>query len=364
MEELRVTTDSHLFEPPDLWAQRLPEATTQALFAGLPRYHQPDTIKNAMAAEPAPDEPFFNGRTRAQIMRGHDPELRIKDNEADGVWGQVIFPTMSLLTWMLGDQKLADAMGKTYNDWLAETHVPFDQLVCGAILPSIGDTDHNVPEIERAANMGMRTVILPVTPPAGMPQYFDRAWDCVWAASLDHQLPISFHAGGSGSEWEYEETFGHPHGVFYDMFGKMRTAVPTFRLVADLCSGGVLDRFPELHVVIVESGAGWLGWLMQEMDSFSEFAPGYDTLGLSLRPSEYVRRQVHCTFMNDRPALELIDYTGHECLLWGNDYPHREGTWPESDAALDTQFAGVPDGVRAAIVGGTAAKLYNLEPPR
>jgi len=360
MTEIRITTDSHLFEPMDLWSA-LPARLADSFQESFPKYHRPDVIKNAMVQEPDVDEPLYHGRTRSQIMKGHDPELRIKDNEADGVWGQVIFPTVSLLTWLFPDQEVATAVGQTYNDWLAETHVPYDQLICAAILPGVGELDANVAEIERAANMGMRTVILPVTPPRTLPPYFDAAWDTVWAAARHHDLPISFHAGGTGSQQEYEETFSQPHGAFYDMFGKMRTAVPTFQLVANLSSGAVFERFPDLHFVIVESGAGWLGWMMQELDSFSTFAPGVEYLNLSMRPSDYLRRQVHCTFMNDRPAIEQIPYTGSDCIMWGNDYPHREGTWPSSDEALEHEFAGIAPDVRAAVVGGNAARVFGLQ---
>jgi hypothetical protein len=82
-----------------------------------------------------------------------------------------------------------------------------------------------------------------------------------------------------------------------------------------------------------------------------------------LRPSDYVRRQIHCTFQDDPTALALREYTGVDCLLWGSDYPHHEATWPRTRDAVATQFSGIPEGERTAITGGTVAKLFGFQPP-
>jgi predicted TIM-barrel fold metal-dependent hydrolase len=81
-----------------------------------------------------------------------------------------------------------------------------------------------------------------------------------------------------------------------------------------------------------------------------------------LPPSGYIRRQIHCTFQDDPMAVALRGVTGVECLLWGSDYPHHEGSWPRSREAIDALFRGLADEDRHAITGGTIAKLFGFDP--
>jgi predicted TIM-barrel fold metal-dependent hydrolase len=154
-----------------------------------------------------------------------------------------------------------------------------------------------------------------------------------------------------------------------------------------LIGGGVLDRFPDLHFVMVEVGARWLQNLMDTMDDTWYDGPGvievnrtffgpdgrqfqqFEADGMNLRwpyplsPSEYVRRQVHVTFMDDWRALRNRQVTGIEPLIWGNDYPHFEGSWPKSRQVIETQSerVGLSDEESAAIFGGNLAKLLGIE---
>ena len=101
---------------------------------------------------------------------------------------------------------------------------------------------------------------------------------------------------------------------------------------------------------------------MTQADAIYEDHAAYARPKLSLKPSELIRRQAHATFMYDPVAINNRAITGVETLLWGNDYPHPEGTWPNSQEVCAGQFEGVPDDELAAIVGGTAARVFNFEP--
>jgi predicted TIM-barrel fold metal-dependent hydrolase len=159
-------------------------------------------------------------------------------------------------------------------------------------------------------------------------------------------------------------------------------------LVASFVGSGTLDRFPDLQVLVVEAGAGWLAPLMESMDFAwvpkvghdreSELPSNYDEQGReiargfgfkqggwqhSLKPSEFVRRQVKVTFMDEPAPLRFLDVTGPEPLLWGSDFPHPEGTWPQSRAVVDRLFTGVSDGDKAAVTSGNLARLFGLSLP-
>ena len=131
-----------------------------------------------------------------------------------------------------------------------------------------------------------------------------------------------------------------------------------------LVGSGMLDRFPQLQLLMVECGAGWLAWVVDAMDqSLQKYGQWLTGLSLEQKPSEYVRRQMHVTFMDDAAAVNNRHLTGVEPLMWGSDYPHAEGTWPNTREAIDRTFAGVPDPDRAAMLGGTAAKLFGFKAP-
>jgi hypothetical protein len=161
--------------------------------------------------------------------------------------------------------------------------------------------------------------------------------------------------------------------------------------IPQLLAGGVCERHPGLHFFFVETGARWLAALMDSMDDAWLEPTGaharevrrwvitpdgtkiphrgeneYDLeWTYPLKPSEYVRRQIHVGFMDDWAALRNRGITGIEPLVWGNDYPHYEGTWPNSRSTVDTMVArtGLTDGEAAAIFGGTLASLYRIEQP-
>ncbi|MFI5046480.1 MAG: amidohydrolase family protein [Acidimicrobiia bacterium] len=131
-----------------------------------------------------------------------------------------------------------------------------------------------------------------------------------------------------------------------------------------------LERYPDLHVIMTEGYAAWLAFAMQFFDhhwSDSRFgvmtnlAGGPMAATLEAPPSFYLKRQAHATFMWDPIAIRTRDLTGIDCLLWGNDYPHQEGSFPFSQEWIDKQFAGVPEHEIDAMVRGNAARLFGID---
>jgi len=161
------------------------------------------------------------------------------------------------------------------------------------------------------------------------------------------------------------------------------------RIIADLVSGGVCERFPNLHFNLTEFGAGWLVSYMGFMDKSWRTGTGQDPdwwLGFwdddrsptdqpsmgrlfninakwpySLKPSEYVQRQIHVQFADDPTAVKARHITGLSTIIWGNDYPHAEGTFRGSKECVAENFEGVPDEDKAAILGGTLAKVVGFD---
>jgi predicted TIM-barrel fold metal-dependent hydrolase len=161
------------------------------------------------------------------------------------------------------------------------------------------------------------------------------------------------------------------------------------RIIAHLVSAGVCERFPDLHFNLIEFSAGWLVSYVGAMDKAWKTGTGQDKdwwLGFwddsrppndqpymgrlfnvndmwpwPLKPSDYVRRQIHVQFADDPVAVAARNITGLTTIMWGNDYPHAEGTFRHSKECIAENFVGVPDDERAAILGGTLADIVGFD---
>jgi predicted TIM-barrel fold metal-dependent hydrolase len=320
------------------------------------------------------------GDVTTEAHPGFTVEQRLAEMARDGVVGEVLVSGGGWGT--LSDADVGLPWAQVMNDWLADTYRDhLDQFAPGIHLP-LYDGTAAAKELERAAAMGLRPGLLPDFFP-GRP-YSSAQWEPLWEAAAGLGVPLVFHLSGMRtarpSNTQGAMGMAQPDAPKASAFGSsdMVTGLALIsagvtETVGWLVNGGVLERHPDLRVVMTESGVGWLAWLMDFMDFYYEQRwSGPDgamrLIGfvdkrpkIAELPSHYVRRQVKCTFMHDAVGIRLRDFTGLDCLMWGNDYPHIEGTFPYSQKAVDEQFAGVPEDEVMQIVHDNAAKLYRLD---
>ena len=288
------------------------------------------------------------------IRRVVDPDLRVKDAERDGVDAEVIFGILGAAT-RLGDREAAKEMFRIYNDWLADFcgHYP-DRLLGLACLP-YGDVEDAVAEVHRAAKLGLRGIELSCS--WDMEPMWHPMWEPLWQAVSEVNLPLHFHTFPSQSPADRAKT---PAG---SQRAAMFTRVSGFQMnlvniLAGIIGAAVLERYPKLRISFGESGIGWIPYALERMDF--EWEDRFRDLGLKMKPSDYWRRQCKATFQFDLVGLKLIDELGVETLMWGSDYPHTDGVWPESSKYITEQFREVrPDAVRK-ITCENAGKFYGL----
>lgn len=351
-----VSADSHVNEPPEMFAERLPAA----LRGRAPHVESRDGVDHLIMEGMRPRKlprglDLLEGEARERAQAGGwDPAQRMHDQDRDGVAAEVVFPTLALQAcFMSPDPALQYALAQAYNDWVAEVFVPFgDRFAAAAVIPMV-DVDRAAAEAVRTVRLGLRSLFLPCRVPER--PYNDPAYDPFWAVAASTGLPLTFHAG-TGHEPRIERG---PGGAVINYILGSQADGP--HVVCYLTMSGVLERNPSLQIVTVETGSAWLAWVMTSMDEIYEKHQLWAQPKLALRPSDYVRRQVHCTFQEDPVGVRNRHVTGVDALLWGNDYPHPEGTWPASRASLDRQLRDVPDaGERRAMAGGTAARLFGF----
>lgn len=267
---------------------------------------------------------------------------------------------------MLPDDDANLAWCRLANDWMADAYKDhMGQFAPGMLLP-LHDLRAAADEVTRAAAMGLRPILLPEVI-TGMP-YSDRMWDPVWEAAAAARVPVFLHLVGGFAGAMFMGIDALPIGEA----GGAQTAFAIGSAAGMVTLGwfvnsGVLERHPDLTVALIECNAGWLAYAMQQWDHalhsrYAEIAHRGGVLDADLKapPSYYVRRQVKCQFMWDPAAIALRHEIGMDVLMWGNDYPHMEGAFPDSQLWVDKQFAGVPHDEIMKIVHDNAADVLGL----
>jgi predicted TIM-barrel fold metal-dependent hydrolase len=359
-----VSADSHVSEPIDVFLERLPgglkdrgprvieeDGQRRVVFPTL----EGDTrIKRdpVLSGEDFSAEELKRARKLQKMAesneRSYDPKLRLQDSDRDGVLGEVVHPSMGLAFGRL-DADLGTAMCHIYNEWLIETFRESDRIVTPAMIP-MWEMGRAIEELDFARDSGVRVANIPVVPPDR--PYNSRMYEAFWERAAELGMTFVMH-NGSGHDMV------HYRGLGSGPVNLARTGSLVARTLGLLASSGVMERYPDMHFVGVECEGGWFAWLMQVLDE------AYDDLfqypRLAHKPSYYLRRQAHVTFQDDPVAIHNIPLTGPDVLLWGSDYPHMEGTFPESRAYVQKLFGNTPLDVTRKVVGETAARIFGLE---
>jgi predicted TIM-barrel fold metal-dependent hydrolase len=413
-ERVLISADSHVQEPTDLWTSRLPADLRDwaPVYERLSATHMKRWHVNGQPFSLTPEYRRFIDEGIEDIA-ADDVAGYLADLDRDGVWAATLHPNTGLFIYETPRPELAYACARIYNDHVAEVYQS-ERLYPNALIPLL-DPDRAVEEIEHAAKLGLRGLELPQSAPPGRP-YFTDAYEAVWAAAQAHNFPIAMHiATGLGLRESVEEGSSPTTAVsetvslkgltpddpsyasglivkrlveggesgFGAFGGACRETIPA------LVGSGVLARYPDLHFIFVETNGRWLAALLDNMDESWHRAPGSTEvqrqfyapdgsifLGkldgeldlqwpYDLLPSEYAKRQMHVTFMDDWVALRNRSITGVESLCWGSDYPHYEGTYPRSREAIAAQIerSGLSDEEADAIFGGTLRHLYGMPLP-
>jgi predicted TIM-barrel fold metal-dependent hydrolase len=344
-----ISTDSHVTEPIELYAERVDAEFRDR----APRIENRDGWRTLFTEGLDPRKLMTASELEDAVIGDYDTDDRIRDQARDGVAAEVIFPTFALQACFAPDDPaLQLALCRAYNDWAKDMFADEHRMLAVGLVPML-DLDDALAEAKRLAEEGCRALFLPARVPTR--PYNDGEYDRFWAFAEELGLPLTFH---SGTGYEPRVVRG-PGGAVINYILGAQLDGPMVLLA--MSAGGALDRFPGLRLVTVETGASWLGWIMTQADEVYEKHHMYARPQLSLKPSELIRRQCHATFMYDPVAINNRHITGVETLMWGNDYPHPEGTWPISQEIAAKQFDGVADDELTAIVGGTAASVFGFQ---
>jgi len=350
----KISADSHIDEPHDLWFERM----DADLRDRAPRRIQAEQDGGwSLVIDDSPlgwsdlsaEEAAANESAR---LAAAAPDVRFEMMRTDGVNAEIIYPTIGLYAWNVTDATVGRACCVVYNDWILERLGGNARIKLAAMIPT-WDVAMAIDEVQRVAtNASVGGLLLPLV---GTPEWNQPVWEPLWDAIEETGIPAVMHQG-SGHDMIFYRGWGSPTANL------LTTQSMAPRAAALLSCSGVLERHPDLHVVMVEVNAGWMAWTMSTLDEYYlAFQKNSWTKPiLAELPSHSLRHQVHATFQDDPVALHNIPLTGTDCLLWGNDYPHPESTYPESNSTLDRLLAGVDDDDARAIVFDNALRLFGF----
>jgi predicted TIM-barrel fold metal-dependent hydrolase len=384
LEGLRVIdADTHLTEAHDLWTSRAPakyldRVPRVEVIDGRPMWMVDGAELGFAGGGGVIDRNGGKGRalealyewTIDEIHAGaYDPKARIEVMDDSGIWAQVCFPN----SIGLGGQGISDVVAdpelrllciQIYNDAMAEVQAESNlRLLPMPVLPA-WDVDACVTEAQRVAGLGLRGVNMTSDPQdLGAPDLANLAWDRLWEVCAENHLPVHFHIGASLTTMTYFGTY--PWESQNDdtklAIGGTLLFIGNARVVANIILSGMLERHPTLQMVSVESGVGWIPFILEALDyEMSENAPK-ELDKLSMLPSEYFKRQLYATFWfekNNIPAL--IASVGEDNVLFETDFPHPTCLYPKPLDTVAEKMSTLTPEVQRKVLGENAAKLYRL----
>jgi len=367
--------DSHVSEPLNLWQERLPAKYRDKAPRMLKEHEgkpgawwlieegrEPHNVILGFGANKTLEElqQFLKGFSYAGAHHGGwDPAQRLKDMDQDGVAGDVLYTTLGFRMFWIRDAGFQRACFQVYNDWLAEFCSYSPKRLRGLGLISLYDPKQGAEDLEDCAKKGLAGGLIWASPPDELP-FYSKVYDSFWTAAQELRMPLSLHEF-AGFERIYWESTAEKRTVANAVAShEVETTFATFIL------SSILERFPRLKIISAELNCGWLAYFLHRMDR------AFDSRGvrlqgspfptkLAMKPSEYFRRQLYATFIDDPYGLTHRHEIGVDNLLWSSDFPHSATFWPHSREKIAEDFQGIGAEDKRKILSENVAKLYGFE---
>jgi len=378
-----IDSDTHWSEPHDLWTSLAPAKYKDLVPQIKERNGKRMWVVNGdipIAGDSAvsailPDGEKMLGLRflRADIERVHaasyDCQARLEMMDEFGISHGIVYPNVggfgNQRFLRVEDQQLRIACVQIYNDWMNDLQRQSNGRILPMTLVPWWDIEACVAEIRRAKEMGSRGIVMCSNPhDSGMPNFAQPDWRPFWEICEDLQMPINFHIGASEGDidWSGAVPYDTWPGDVKLSLGGAAIFLGQLRWLANLLISDVPERYPNLKFVSVESGIGWLPFLLEALDyQFGETAPEHLS-HLSMLPSDYFRRQFYGCFWFESAMLKpSIDFLGASQVMFETDFPHPTCLYPDSRTRARDAVSLLEVEVQKKILRDNAAKLYGIE---
>lgn len=373
-------SDLHVMEPPDLWQRYISPEYRHAAPVGLTELTRDMRVrvKNNILLRLGKVRPqYVDGRKTGwreehedvyadAEASGWDAASQLRAMDKEGLDLAVMFPSRGLFVLGLDssdhigadglEPAFARAIACAYNDWLADFVAEAPERMFGAAMVAPHDVEGAVLEARRCVEeLGFTAVFLSPGCVNRRPWHHP-AYDPLWAEIERLGVPLSFHGGGQTlltpdfslqvfDELMLWHTFNQPLAIQF--------------VTVSLCGGGVLERFPNLRVALLEGNCSWAPWLLDRLDEHHEWTGWFEGTELTMKPSEYFRRQCFLGVeAEERTAGQFLDWFGDDNLVFSTDYPHGDSQFPNAVDTFDE--LDLPAASKAKICGPNWERLYQI----
>ena len=364
-----VDADGHVLEPIDMWEKYMDDREMKPL---APRFYNDDngvqqvtfdgqTIPRGViglagrnAGKPISPE-TSKQRWEEQQPGGFDPHKRVADLDLDGIDGAVLYPTIGLRYCGVRNPRLAAALCRAYNNWLADFCKASPGRLIGVGAIPLQDVPAAIAEMKRVVTtLGFKAVF--VRPNPINDRNLDHpAYDPLWEAAQALGCPVTFHEGGfmKGIKTVGADRFDNL--AYRHMLGHvMEQQIAMMTMIL----GGVFEKFPRLRVAYLEAGGGWLPYWLERMNHHHERL-AWMIPNCRMRPSEYFKRNCMISVDPDEKTIPMIvELAGDDNIMWASDYPHFDCTFP--GAVAEVREAKVGPTSMAKLLGDNATRFYGL----
>ena len=379
-----ISTDGHVIEAPDMWEKYLPKKFRDMMPRLVKDPKGGDAWELIPGAAPMPlglvtnagqwgkryEDLEWYGSSYDTILKGaFDGKARVEEQDVDGVDAEVLFPSQRTMGTFMGqpDDEYHLAGVEAYNHWMHDDFMAADpsRLIGLYQLPCV-DVQTSIAKLREAKSLGYRGVILAAWP-SGNPELSDDD-DRFWEAAEHEEMVVHIHGGisvaGGRQKQEARSTKRPAVPEFLTELPSLKTMggaiAEASNWISKLIYSEMFDRFPQLQMVGVEIGAGWIPNFLEHMDDHYWRNRVWSDSKLELLPSEYFRRNWKVTFIREPFAVAVRHWIGVDNMMWSTDYPHHRHDWPYSRRVIEESMAGVPEDEKRRMICDTAKALYKL----
>jgi predicted TIM-barrel fold metal-dependent hydrolase len=372
-----IDADGHVLEPPDLWQRYIdPKFRDRALVIGTDKNglehleldgRPSKLVRRGFLATlgrmgqtelenftPHPDKTYVANMPYGAM----DADERVRLLDAEGLDATVLYPTLELL-WEaeVEDAELAQAYCRAYNRWIAD----FCRESGGRLIPiahlSLGDPNAAAQELTRAVDDGCRgAFVAPFN--WNHRAIADPAHDPLFRIAVEREVPLAVHPTFEPFELRSKRI---ENGHRLSMLSAVTGVDGVRHALASAFDFALFDRFPTLKFVLLESGGGWIGYMLDRLDGAYDATFIGNRSALKMRPSEYFRRQcfISCD-PDERTIPAMADLYGADRFFWASDYPHAVHTG-DYLKALESMVETMPETARVQLLGGNVRAAYGLK---
>ncbi len=377
-----IDVDAHISEPHDLWTKRA-SGKYKSL---LPRVEQSGDKKAWVVADgielsmATPSSVIFKDGRKSRGLEfmgwsiddvhvaSWDMKARVELLDATGLHAQILYPNVagfgSQNFMKVKDDALRLACAQIYNDAMAEIQAESKGRLFPMALMPWWNIAQCVDEVARAKQMGMKGIVMCSDPDSiGLPDLGCPEWLPFWEAVNDSGLPVNFHIGASETSFNMFGRAAWPSMGWSRRLalGSAALFVENSRVISNLIYSGIFDRCRELKVVSVESGIGWIPFVLESIDYEWQETGSESEQKLEMKPSDYFKKHIYGCFWFEKTApMKLIDVVGEDNVLFETDFPHPTCLFPEVQSHIAEISRDWSETRKRKVLQDNAAALYGI----